>query len=116
MKKEKSKDFNLPTNLANMTISELLHSSDAEIHVQPGKVSIRKNTDAGVATFQYDSYPSGRQTAVISSVPPRRRKIDYLDDIIQMYNSGMKQKDIAYQLGISPSYVCQILKKYRHLI
>ena len=84
MKKEKSRDFNLPTNLANMTISELLHSSDAEIHLQPGKVSIRKNTDVGVATFQYNSYHSGRQTAVISSAPPKRRKIDYFDDIINV--------------------------------
>ena len=103
----------LPTDISNMKICDLVNSKDAEIHVKNGNVSIRRQTDEGVATFQFNAHNTGRQTSKFSSVPLKRKKIDYLDDILEMYDSGMKQKDIAYELGISPAYVCQILKKYK---
>ena len=105
--------LNLPTDISDMRISDLISSTDAEIHIKNGNVSIRKQTKEGVATFQFNSYSTGRQSSKFSSVPPKRKKLDYLDDILEMYNSGMKQKDIAYELGISPAYVCQISKKYK---
>lgn len=115
MKRNDSNPLNLPSDISNMTISDLLYSSEAEIHAKNGNVSIRKITDNGVATFQFNAYNTGRQTAQFSSVPNRRKKVDYLDDILEMYNSGMSQKDIAYNLGMSPAYVCQILKKYKNI-
>lgn len=104
---------NLPDNISHMTISEFVSSTDSEIHIKGGRMSVRKSTDQGTATFQFESSHTGRQTTRTSSVPKRDRKSDYIEDILEMLNQGMSQKDIAFELGISPAYVCQLLKKYR---
>lgn len=51
-----------------------------------------------------------RLSEKISNLLHRKKKDEYREDIIAMKQSGMKQKDIADELGISPSYVTQLLK------
>lgn len=101
---------NLPDKIGNMTVSDLLQSENSEIHYKKGKLSIRNCTDEITATLEIGSYPTGRKTASLSSVPTQGKKADYLDDIRQMLSEGMKQKDIAFELGISEAYVTQLKK------
>lgn len=104
---------NLPDNISNMTISDFVSSTESEIHIKDGRMSVRRSNDQGTATFQFEASPTGRQTTRTSSVPRRDRKADYIDDILEMKSQGISQKDIAFELGISPAYVCQLLRKCR---
>ena len=101
----------LPENLGNQTLNQLLNSEDTEFTKKGNKVSIRRRTDFGTATLELESFDTGRRTTTQSVVPSKSKKADYLDDIIQMKKSGMKQKDIAFQLGISEAYVTKLLKE-----
>lgn len=103
--------FNLPSKIEDMTISELMHSENSEVHYKKGKLSIRNISDNMTATLEIDSHTTGRKTARLSSVPITERKSDYLDDVRQMLADGMKQKDIAFELGISEAYVTQLKKR-----
>lgn len=102
--------FNLPNKIGNMTVSDLMQSENSEIHYKKGKLSIRNCTDEITTTLEIASYPTGRKTTRLSSVPTQGKKADYLDDVRQMLAEGMKQKDIAFELGISESYVTQLKK------
>ena len=102
--------INLPDKIGNMTVSDLMQSENSEIHYKKGKLSIRNCTDEITTTLEIGSYPTGRKTARLSSVPTQGKKADYLDDIRQMLSEGMKQKDIAFELGISDAYVTQLKK------
>ena len=103
--------FNLPDKIRDMTVSDLIQSENSEIHYEKGRLSVRNCIDDITATLEISSYPTGRKTAHLSSVPTQSKKADYLDDIRQMLAEGMKQKDIAFQLGISEAYVTQLKKK-----
>jgi len=61
--------------------------------------------------LEFTSYESGRNEFKAASIPHRERKKDYLEDILTMKRSGMRQKDIAFELGISEAYVSKILRK-----
>lgn len=103
--------INLPKRIENMTIAELMNSDNSEVHYKKGKLSIRNITDDMTATLEIASFSTGRKTAKLSSVPTANKKADYLDDIRQMLADGMKQKDIAFELGISEAYVTQLKKR-----
>lgn len=103
----------LPENLGNKTLNELLISDDTEFKKKGNKISIRRCTDFGTATLEIESYDTGRKMVMQSSVPHKNRKLEYIDDIVAMKKSGMKQKDIAFNLGISESYVTKLLKDHR---
>ncbi|PPK79867.1 hypothetical protein BXY41_10892 [Lacrimispora xylanisolvens] len=103
--------ISLPEELGNTTLNDLLNAEDAEFIKKGNKLSIRRVTDFGTATLEIESYDSGRKTITQSTTPQPYRKYDYIDDIIEMKKDGMKQKDIAFRLGISESYVTMLLKE-----
>lgn len=104
--------ISLPNELGDTTLNELLNDENTEFTKKGNKISFRKCGDFGTATFEIESYNTGRQTITQSTVPNMGKKSNYIDDIIQMKQSGMKQKDIAFQLGISESYVTKLLHEY----
>lgn len=101
----------IPDELGNVTINELLCDEATDFTKKGNKVSFRRNTPFGTATLEIENFASGRKTITQSTVPYQSKKSDYIDDIIEMKRSGMIQKDIAYRLGISESYVTMLLKE-----
>lgn len=113
-KKLPSKKFNrlsLPDEIGNVTVNDLLNHPDTDMVKKGNKVSIRRRSEHGVTTLEFTSYETGRSEFRSASVPHLERKKDYLDDILAMKRSGMRQKDIAFELGISEAYVSKILRK-----
>lgn len=102
--------LSLPESLKNMTLHELLNSENTEFTKKKNKLLFRRVDDFGTATLEIDTNSTGRRTITQSTVPAYPKKSDYIDDIVNMSKDGMKQKDIAFQLGISPSYVNKLLK------
>lgn len=105
--------LSLPEELGNTTLNELLNDENTEFIKKGNKMSFRKNTEFGVATLEIESYDTGRQTICQSTVPKRAKKADHIDDIIQMKKNGIKQKDIAFRLGMSEPYVTKLLKDHK---
>lgn len=105
--------LSLPEELGNTTLNELLNDQNTEFTKKGNKISFRKSTDFGVATLEIESYDTGRKTICQTTVPKRTKKADYIDDIIQMKKSGIKQKDIALRLGMSEPYVTKLLKDHK---
>ncbi len=103
--------INLPDDIGSMTINNLINSEDTEFSKKGNKISIKRATDIGIATLEIESYDTGRKTITQSTVPHLSKKADYRDDIIEMKKSGMRNKDIAFKLGISESYVTKLSKK-----
>lgn len=74
---------------------------------------MRCKSESGVATIEYASYDSGYRSLRATSAPRKSQKKDYAEDIIRMKREGIPQKDIAFTLGISESYVSSILRNSR---
>ena len=104
--------ISLPDELGNTTLNDLLNANDTEFTKRGNKMSFRRCTEFGTATLEIESYDTGRQTITQSTAPLRGKKANYIDDILEMKRSGMKQKDIAFRLGISEAYVTKLLKDY----
>lgn len=102
---------NLPKGLKDRTIAEIMNTKDSELHYKNGKLSVRSKGNGYVATLEISQFETGRHTTSFSSVPDKSCKKDFKQDIIEMKSQGMKQKDIAFQLGISPAYVSRILRE-----
>ncbi len=103
--------LSLPDEIGNSTVNELMRHPDTDVIKHGNRVSLRRRSEYGVATLEFTSYDTGRRTAKMSSVPNRERKKDFTEDIIAMKQDGMRQKDIAFELGISESYVSRILRQ-----
>lgn len=104
--------ISLPDVLGNATLNDLLNSPDTEVTKKGNKLSIKRYTEFGTATLEIESHDTGRQTITQTTTPRRSKKADYLDDIIEMKRSGIKQKDIAFRLGISEAYVTKLLQEH----
>lgn len=102
--------ISLPDDIGNTTLNELLNDKDTEFVKKGNKISFKRATDIGIATLEIETFDTGRTTITQSTVPSRVPKSNYIDEIIAMKNRGMKQKDIAFRLGISESYVTKLLK------
>ena len=105
--------LSLPETLGNTTLNDLLIDENTEVVKKKNKLSFRRNTEFGVATLEIESYDSGRKTIFQSTIPKKDKKADHVDDIIKMKKNGIKQKDIAFQLGMSESYVTKLLQDYK---
>lgn len=99
---------NLPSSLKNTTLNDLIHSDDVDLHKAKGKLAIRKSTSEGTLTIQYGD---GYQKCIQTAVPKKNKKKDYANEIKQLKKAGMKQKDIAFELGMSEAYVSKLSKK-----
>jgi len=103
--------FQLPKNIRNITLEDLVNMPGTEVYANEGRITMRKCTSDGVITFSHRSYETGFHRTTMSSTSPVQRKMDYLDDIRRMKKEGMKQKDIAFELGVSEAYISQLLRK-----
>lgn len=108
-KKNSLVTINLPDEVGNLTINELLEMG-GDVQATANKVSVRKTMETGVVSFQFETFPEGGAKEKFANLLHKKKKEEYREDIIAMKQSGMKQKDIADELGISPSYVTQLLK------
>ena len=105
-----------PQMCGNVSVSDLMQSENSEIHYKKGKLSIRNCTDEITTTLEIGSYPTGRKTARLSSVPTQGKKADYLDDIRQMLSEGMKQKRHSLRIRHIRSLCHSIKKNYSNRI
>lgn len=102
--------LSLPDSIGELTINQFMDHPDTEIVKKGNRLSIRRKTDLWTAVLEFISYDSGYKSIQMSSAPRKEFKRDYESDIRQMKCDGMSQKDIAFNLGISESYISQILK------
>lgn len=105
--------LSLPNEIGNVTVNDLMNHPDTEVIKRGNKLSLRRRSEHGVTTLEFSSYSSGRQEMKVSSTPRYELKKDHKDDIILMKKNGMPQKDIAFELGISESYVSNIIRQSR---
>ena len=101
----------LPEELGDITINELINYEDTEFIKRGNKLFIRTTTDFGTATIEFETFKTDRQEKSETIVPARSIKADYVDDMKNMWDIGRKQKDIAFELGMSEAYVSQLIKK-----
>lgn len=101
----------IPEVLAQKKIGELLQDScDNEIVVRNKSVTMRKMSDDGILTVSYTARSNGGYEITQTENPIQSEKKDNLPFIEEMLKDGKSQKDIAYELGMSPSYVSKLLK------
>ncbi len=103
--------ISLPTELGDMTVNQLINDDNTEVYKKKNKLSMRRKTEFGIATLEIESYDTGRNTICQTTVPHREKKKDYLDDILAMKQQKVSQKEIAFKLGLSESYVSKLLKE-----
>lgn len=113
MDKKRSKyrtmiDVKLPDGLEDMSIGDLIRDKDSEIHIRNGKISIRRVSKDSIAYFEFTTYET-RKLGDLHSSSAKLKKSDYANHIRSMLTQGMAQKDIAFELGISPAYVSKIV-------
>lgn len=104
-------DNGLLDKIGDMTVNDLINNPNTDVIKKGNKISVRHQTDYGVASLELSLYSSRRKSLRASSVPGRKLKKGYAEDIREMKAEGMTQKDIAFELGISESYVSQIIRQ-----
>ncbi len=103
----------LLSEIGNLTINQILDNPNTEIIKKGNRMSIRYNSKLGIMTAELASYSTNHCELRVSSVPNKTRKIDYIENILEMKKQGMLQKDIAFELDISEPYVSYILKSHK---
>ena len=68
---------------------------------------MQKKIGNELLTVQIDMYPEGN-FMTYGRVDLPAKKSDYTETVLQMLNEGHKQKDIAFNLGISQALVSKI--------
>lgn len=78
-------------------------------------ISITGEFEGSIITSDIKMMTNGyiRNTTQFSK---KRKKSDYLNDVVELSNNGYKQIEIAQMLGISQPLVSQLLKKSKNLI
>ena len=100
----------IPEVLAQKTIGELLQ----EIVIRNQSVAMRKMSEDGILTINYTARSNGGYEITQTENPIQSEKKDNLPFIEEMLKGGKSQKDIAYELGMSPSYVSKLLKSKKY--
>lgn len=101
----------IPEVLAQKTIGELLQDNcDNEIVIRNQSVAMRKMSEDGILTINYTARSNGGYEITQTENSIQSEKKDNLPFIEEMLKGGKSQKDIAYELGMSPSYVSKLLK------
>lgn len=104
-----TKRTNLPANMKNMTIQQLVESCD-EFSVKGNVVTMKKTTDEGIFSVEYKNYAGASSVRQVSA-PNYQSKKDYTEIVHEMKRDGMTQNEIANALGISQAYVSKLLKR-----
>lgn len=117
--------YELPQEVDNMTIGELVRSYDAEVYLKAGKATVKKRTSVCNLILQFDFFQeeqhSSEKIAIVTEksetvqkklgIRGRKAKQNYWEEIQMMLDEDMSQKEIAEKLEISAAYVSQIIKK-----
>jgi len=85
-----------------------------QIQKKGNKITFRRSTDFGTAILEIEAYNTGCEVITQSIAPSYPKKYGHLNNIVKMKKSGMKQKDIAFKLGISESYITKLLKGVKY--
>ena len=106
--------FQLPEEVENMTIGQLIRESD-ELYSKNGESNVKKkinkaNINLQINFFNGENSEDNFNEELKSSIDTKN---NYWDEISVMLEKNMKQKEIAEKLGVTPSYVSQIIKKNR---
>ena len=107
-----SKDLLRPGDLGELdsfTLSDLLRDKEAEILKKGSVLKVRKRVDDHLVTLEVRSYPDGMSLSQ-SSFKNNGKKKKLAGTVKAMRAEGKTQQEIAYNLGISQSYVVKLLK------
>lgn len=104
-------NLSIPDEIGNITVNEMMNLSDAEVIKKGNKLSIRNRFEHGVATLEFYFFDSESHEMKTTSSLCHELKKELKDDIVLMKKSGMLQKDIAFELDISESYVSNLIRK-----
>ncbi len=104
----------IPQPILNKSIGDFLYDKNTDLSIRNGQFSMRTTQENFIITIQSNMSQTGRTKSIYSSIPipTDDKKTYYIENIKQMLKEGMLQKDIAFELGISPSYVNQLIKNY----
>lgn len=106
IKKDESKNMEF---VENLTIKELIENADETV-IKGNNISITKVDNLKTLNLKITLYPNGRSIEK-TEVQNSGLKKELIPTVKQMKNENMTQKEIATKLGISQSYVSQLLKK-----
>lgn len=101
----------VPADFINKSIGELMQEENTDVVIRNGSISMRKVDSDGVITASYTKFSNGGAEVKATSNPHQLEKKDNLPYIKEMLKGGKTQKEVAYELGMSPSYVSKLLKK-----
>lgn len=100
----------IPQSLSNKTIGEIIKAPNTELSAKNGSVVIRNKTPGLVYTFAVNTFSNGGGEMKTTAHPCQNVKKSNKPIIKEMAKRGKSQKDIAYELGMSQSYVSKLLK------
>lgn len=101
----------LPDGLGDLRLNDLLNDTNTEFFKKKNKIAFRQVTPSRVTTIEIETFSPNVITTTKTRVSQTDQKKELLDTIRKMKNNGMKQTNIAFALGISPSYVSRLLKE-----
>lgn len=95
-----------------ITLKDLMDNPSTDIVKKGNKISLRREVeDIGIVTVTIDQLSNTDGVIMTKTkIPSCEKKSDYLDSIIELKKKGYKQKDIAFKLNISESYITKLLK------
>lgn len=98
--------------LGRKTFNDLLNNPSTDIVKKGNKISLRSKVEGtGIVTVTIDKLSNTDGVIMTKTkIPSCEKKSDYLDSIIELKKKGYKQKDIAFELNISESYITKLLK------
>lgn len=100
----------IPSTLFHKTIGEIMKEPNTEISAKNGSVVIRNKKPDIVCTIALDTFSNGGGEVKATVHPCQSEKKNNRPIIEEMVKRGKSQKDIAYELGMSQSYVSKLLK------
>lgn len=91
-------ELKLPDGIGDKTINEIMNDDNTEVTKNTNKLTIRHHTEDGVITLQLEKYTHEKSL-----------KRDKAKEVLELYNRGIPQRDIAVRLRMSNAYVSRII-------
>ena len=100
----------LPSDIADMTLSDLMASKDVEVHKKDNVLKIKRRTPSETITVEVRSYDD---TAIVSqSRTHRNRPFSQMESTIaQLRKEGKTQAEVADILGTTQTNISKIENK-----
>lgn len=109
--KNSSLSLAIPKSIAGKTIEEFLNDETSELSIKGGNFLLRNKQEDSTLTLSFIKTKSDDGCEMSATMhPTEKQKKDYVDTIKELKGIGKSQKDIAYELNISPSYVSKLLR------